>query len=126
MCFRDQNIIAENSNCFSNISTFRQKTEWSTDIHSYMFYTIQFYNKVPDKTAIKYLCTKLTGHSHFTFYVGTYLLLVNMFNATECFSRVAAFDGNCQHIIALSSEKSLYSRFCAFAFFGDKRGAEKP
>lgn len=25
MCFRDQNIIAENSNCFSNISTFRQK-----------------------------------------------------------------------------------------------------
>lgn len=84
-----------------------------------MFYTIQFYNNVPDKTAVKYLCTKLTGHSHFTLYVGTYLLLVNMFNMTECFSRVAAFDGKLSAHHWLWTLGFVLSFLSFFFFLGD-------
>lgn len=50
MCFSfcDQNIIAENGNSIF-FSTLNDNFQCNTDIHSYMFYTVRFYNKVPEK-----------------------------------------------------------------------------
>lgn len=55
MCFSfcDQNIIAENGNSIFFFQHLDNNFQCNTDIHSYMFYTVQFYNKVPEKTAVE-------------------------------------------------------------------------
>lgn len=56
MCFSfcDQNIIAENGNSIFFFSQHLDNNfQCNTDIHSYMFYTVQFYNKVSRKTVVE-------------------------------------------------------------------------